>query len=123
MQMSPAVFQDDTLDESTKLLAVAGELDLSTAPELRRRVDSALHEGHARVVIDLTEVKHLDSSGLAELIGAHQRAQELRGRLAIVVTSPMIRRTLEIRGLDGLFMVADSRSDALTAIRGELDAI
>ena len=120
MQMSPAVFEDDTLDESTKLLGVAGELDLATAPELRRRVDAALRDGFLGLVIDLSELTHLDSSGLAELIGAHQRAQERRGGLVIVLSSPMIRRTLEIRGLDGLFEVADSRDAALAAIRGQV---
>jgi anti-anti-sigma factor len=69
------------------------------------------------VIIDLSGLGHLDSSGLAELIGAHQRAGDLHGRVAIVLGSPAIRRTLEIRGVDGLLVLAGSRAEALAAVR------
>ncbi len=116
--MAPARFEDERLDEATQLVTVTGELDLTNVGDLRRRVDAALGDGRSQIVIDLREVTHLDSSGLAELITCHQRAVELRGGLALVVDSPTIKRTLEIRGVDHLFTVAGTREDAATALAG-----
>ena len=116
--MPRATFDDETLDSESHFVAVRGELDLTNINELRRRVDAALGDGRARIVIDLTGVTHMDSSGLAELIASQQRAKELRGGLALVVTSPAVRRTLEIRGVRELFAVAESRDEALAVVAG-----
>ena len=110
--MDGAHFDDEALDASTQLLAVAGELDLATVGDLRRRIEAAYATGAPQLVIDLAHVTHMDSTGLAELISAHQRAMELRGRLVLVVTSAAILRTLEIRGVVNLFTVVDSRVGA-----------
>ena len=109
-------FDDDVLSETTQLVVVSGELDLSNVSDLRRHVDGALLSGHTRVVIDLDEVTHMDSSGLAELITCHQLAEELGGGMALVVTSQSIRRTLEIRGVRQLFRVTCSRDEAVEAL-------
>jgi anti-sigma B factor antagonist len=110
--MDGAQFEDEALDASTQLLAVSGELDLTNVSDLRRRIASAFASGPPQLVIDLSGVTHMDSTGLAELISAHQRAQELHGRLVLVITSAAILRTFEIRGVVNLFTVVDSRSGA-----------
>src|SRR3954447_4862008 len=105
-------FEDEALDASTQLLAVSGELDLMTVGQFRRRIQSAFARGSPQLVIDLSGVTHMDSTGLAELISAHQRAMDLRGRLVLLVTSARIMRTLEIRGVVNLFTVVASRAGA-----------
>ena len=110
--MDDAQFDDEALDGSTHLLAVHGELDLATVGELRRRIAAAFGTGAQQLVIDLSRVTHMDSTGLAELISAHQRAMDLRGRLVLVVTSAPILRTFEIRGVANLFTIVDSRVGA-----------
>ena len=114
--MAHADLEDENLDETTSLVAISGELDGTTTTELRRRVDAALAGGRTKIVIDLTGLTHMDSSGLAELISCHQRAQGLQGGLALVVPAAPIRRTLEIRGVNHLFTVVESRADALAAL-------
>jgi anti-anti-sigma factor len=114
--MGPAAFEGQSLDESIEVLAVSGELDLSNSSELRRRVERAVHDGRNRVVIDLDGLTHIDSSGLAALIDAHQLAEARGGRLALVITSEPVRRTVEVRGLDRLFMTADSRDGAVAIV-------
>jgi RND superfamily putative drug exporter len=64
-------------------LAVRGELDLATAQEFHDRLVEAEHEG-TTVVIDLRSVTFIDSSGVGELLGAHQRARREGRRLVIV---------------------------------------
>jgi anti-sigma B factor antagonist len=105
-------FDDAALGASAQLLAVTGELDLSNVSDLRRRIESAFASGPPQLVIDLSQVTHMDSTGLAELISAHQRAMELHGRLVLVVSSAAILRTLEIRGVANLFAIVDSRARA-----------
>jgi anti-anti-sigma factor len=114
--MARASFADESLDGGGHVIAVTGELDLTGVGDLRRHVDAALAEGRARLVVDLSAATHLDSSALAELLTAHQRALGLRGGLALVVTSPAISRVLEVRGVDGLFTIARTRGAALAAL-------
>jgi anti-sigma B factor antagonist len=117
--MSAAAFEAEGLDEYIQLIVVEGELDLSSSAELRRRVEAALKEGRNSVVLDLTEVTHMDSTGLASLIAAHQLTSQRRGRLALVITSEAVRRTVEVRGLDRLFTIARTRDEGLAAVRDE----
>jgi anti-anti-sigma factor len=58
----------------------------------------------------------MDSSGLAALIDSHQLAEARGGRLALVISSESVRRTVEVRGLDRLFTIAESRDGAVAAI-------
>ena len=109
--MDPTTFDDEASD-SSQLIAMRGELDLRSVSELRRRIQRAFAEGPPRLCIDLTAVSHIDSTGLAELISAHQRAMEMHGRLVLVISSTAIRRTFEIRGVVNLFAIADSRDAA-----------
>jgi anti-anti-sigma factor len=115
--MSAAAFDAESLDEYIQIITVEGELDMSSSAELKRRVESALRVGRNSIVIDLADVTHMDSTGLAALIAAHQLTEERRGRLALVITSEAVRRTVEVRGLDRLFTIAPTRDAGLGAVR------
>ena len=116
--MGSAVFEGESVDDATELVAVSGELDMSNSPELRRRVTAALRGGRACVVIDLGRLTYMDSSGLAALIAAHQATTARGGRLALVIGSDSVRRTLQVRGLDRLFTLSASREEAIRAVCG-----
>src|SRR3954447_23546268 len=117
--MSAAAFEAEGVDDYIQLIVVEGELDLSSSSELRRQVEASLREGRNCVVIDLSDVTHMDSTGLASLIAAHQLTAERRGRLALVITSESVRRMVEVRGLDRLFTIASTREEGLAAVRDE----
>jgi anti-sigma B factor antagonist len=114
--MDGARIEDEAWAASGQLLVVTGELDLTSVQGLRRRLETAFADGSPRIAIDLSGVTHMDSTGLAELISAHQRAMELAGALVLVVPSRAIRRTLEIRGVVNLFTVVESRDRARDAL-------
>jgi anti-sigma B factor antagonist len=101
-------------DEDARVVVVAGEIDMVTAPEFARALESA-SVGSRRVVADLTEVGFFDSSGLAALVRAH-RALTARGiELRVVVPpSALARRVLELTRLDELLHVDESRTAALS---------
>jgi len=115
--MSAAAFASEGVDEYIQVIVVEGELDLSSSSELQRNVEAALRDGRNSIVIDLSDVTHMDSTGLAALIAAHQLTEEKRGRLALVITSEAVRRTVEVRGLDRLFTIAPTREAGLDAVR------
>ena len=86
------------------ILAVEGEIDTLTAPPLEQAVRELLAEtGADRLVIDLSGVTFLASSGLAVLIRGAHRAADRALRLRLVTGSRAVRRPLEVTGSDQLF--------------------
>ena len=84
------------------LVAVAGEIDLATAPEL----DAVLQDfGHHSVTVDLNDVTFIDSFGLATLMRAHDRIAHAGGRLCVRGRRPNVRRTFQVAGLAERFDV------------------
>lgn len=72
--------------DSATWLAVGGELDAFTAPNLRQAIETAEEAEPATLVLDLRGVTFIDSSGLAVILGAHQRASEAgRPELKLVI--------------------------------------
>ena len=78
-------------------LRVAGELDSHTAPDLDARV-GALSSDHD-VILELTDLAFIDSSGLRVLVAQHQRLEDAGRALVLVAPSPTVARLIEITGL------------------------
>ena len=66
------------------MIAVAGELDIATAPELCARLDASRSGRRPRLLVDLTDVDFCDSTGLRALLGAASEVRAHGGRFAIV---------------------------------------
>jgi len=107
---------EESLGEGRHVVAVRGEIDLFTAPELKKTLADAIENGATRVVVDLGETTFLDSTALGVLIGAVKRLRQRDGQLVIVNTDPNIQKTFEITGLDQIFTIVDSRDAAVTAL-------
>jgi anti-sigma B factor antagonist len=93
---------------SAPVIAVSGEIDVATAPQLRECLHRVIAQGETTVVLDLLEVTFLDSTALGVLVGALKRCRELGGELHIVVVDPRIMKIFEITGLTNVFTIADS---------------
>jgi anti-sigma B factor antagonist len=100
------------------VIVLAGEVDLYTAPRFKDALFQAIDEGAPFVIIDLTEVSFIDSTGLGVLVSGGRRLQQSAGALAIGCPDERIRRILEITGLDTVFGVYPSRAEALAAAAG-----
>jgi anti-sigma B factor antagonist len=98
----------------TPVLRVVGEVDLATAPLLRERLDE-VSPSSSTVVVDLSEVTFLDSTGLSVLVGAWKRLArgDVDGDLRLVVLRPTIQKLLDITGLDQVFSVFPTLEQAL----------
>jgi anti-sigma B factor antagonist len=88
--------------EGVTVLEVTGEVDLSTADELRDAGTAALTPYGGTVRIDLAGVTFMDSTGLAALIAVYQHAGD-RHRVLVQNPRPNVQRLFEITGLDQIF--------------------
>jgi anti-sigma B factor antagonist len=105
--------------DGSPVLALSGEHDLSTAPELRAR----LHElgETSAIIIDLDETTFVDSSILGVLVGGLRRAREREMPFGLVLgdrAHPAIVRIFELTGLHDVFPIYPSRAAAEAALSG-----
>ncbi|HYM53872.1 MAG TPA: STAS domain-containing protein [Solirubrobacteraceae bacterium] len=105
------------LDARTGVLAVEGELDLSTAPSLKWALADLIDAGNGHVVVDLSLVTFIDSTALGVLVGANRGLGAGR-RLAVVCTHAAVLRIFELTGLDGTFHIFPTLDRALAHVRG-----
>jgi anti-sigma B factor antagonist len=94
------------------VIAVSGEIDVATAPQLRETLHRVIAAGQPTVVLDLLGVTFLDSTALGVLVGALKRCRELGGELHLVVADPRIVKIFEITGLTNVFTIVDSLQEA-----------
>ena len=108
-----AVLASDKIGDAC-VVKLGGELDLYNAQAVRKVLVEACSNGPQRVVVDLSEVEFIDSTGLGVLIEARMK---LRNRQAFLLAAPGLetRRALETSGLDRQFAVHESVSEALLA--------
>jgi anti-sigma B factor antagonist len=86
-------------------LKLVGELDMGTAGRLREALERALDEGATTVVVDLSALTFMDSTGLQELAMARRRHQARGGDVVLQAPTARIRRVLHIVGFDQLFTI------------------
>ena len=92
--------------EGRAVVAVAGELDLATAPQLRERLALLSEAGKNQVTLDLTHLDFIDSTGLSVLVMVFNRAQAAEGSMVIRNPSMSVMRIFEITGLASVFTIA-----------------
>ena len=100
-------------DGDVAVVAASGEVDVFTAPGLDAELSALLSDGHTRLVVDLTGVSFLDSTGLGVLVKGLKSARDAGGSLHLVVTSERIRKIFDITGLDAAMPLYDTVEAAL----------
>ena len=96
------------------LLSVEGVIKLGeSASFLADAPKRVLAEGGGHVLIDLSRINYIDSTGIGELVGYLGRFQEVQRKLILVEPSDQIRKLLRVAHLDELFPIFDSLEDAL----------
>lgn len=89
------------------ILAVSGDLDVLTAPQLRDRLIEIVDRGDRQVLVDLRPTEFLDSSGLSALVTAVKRLRSVGGDMGLVCPPGNVRRLIEISALDQVFALYD----------------
>jgi anti-sigma B factor antagonist len=97
------------------VLAVGGEIDVYTAPQLRERLIELVEGGSHHIVVDMEQVEFLDSTGLGVLVGGLKRVRANEGSLRLVCAQERILKIFRITGLEKVFGIYPSVDDAVAA--------
>lgn len=101
-----------TQNEQAVLVDVVGEVDVSNAPELRDALDGALEKAAEaqgrRIVVDLSQVPYIDSTGIGVLVGITHRAADQEVSVAVERPQRNVARVLALLGLDAELGVTDA---------------
>jgi len=108
---------DRPVGGTTHVVEPHGEIDLTSALNLKAKLDAAMAAGARYVVVDLEDVPFLDSMGICVLLAPQRRLRARGGKLIVVCTDPLVRRAFEITGLTGVLNVTRSRGEALSAVQ------
>ncbi len=92
-------------EDGVAVIGVRGEVDLYTGPLLWERISGVLAEGSTRIVLDLADMRFIDSTGLNVLVMTMRRLQEVGGRLVLRSPCRMASRLFRLTGLSELLEV------------------
>ncbi len=109
-------------DESTSIVALEGELDLERAPSLKWALVDSLDAGYKQLVVDLTQVRFMDSTALSVLVGVN-KSLDAGARMAIVCTNQNVLKIFELSGMDAAFAIFPTLEQALVHVRGRTTRI
>lgn len=95
----------ETSAGNVPILAVSGEVDVYSAPALKDKIGELIQSGHTTLIVDLSGVAFLDSTGLGALVEARASTTEAGGSLPIVCSQERILKLFTITGLNGVFAI------------------
>lgn len=111
---------DVTVDhgETAVVVTPKGDVDASSAPQLRATLDDLLVQGVHNFVIDLSSVEFLDSSGIATLVQLFKRVRIGEGDVRVCGLQAKVQRVFALIRLDRVFDTFEGRAEALASFGG-----
>ena len=106
----------EEIGDGKHVVALAGEVDLYTAPEFKQQLLEVIGSGAREVVVDLSDTTFIDSTTLGVLVGGVKRLRPNGGQLSLVCHDRNITKIFEITGLDRVFTIHSTRDEALAAL-------
>ena len=119
--MDMAVIVKDA-PQGCAIVQICGELDIATTPDLRERLLEVLGDRPtpSRLILDLSKLEFMDSSGVAVLINTERRARLLGSTVVLVALQRPVARVLQVCGVDRYFPVFDDVSSAAIGPQADL---
>ena len=100
----------------TTIFDVSGDIDFANSPEVREPVLREIREAHAsRVIVNLSEVRYIDSSGVASLVEALKASRDVGSRFILFGLSTAAREVLQLSRLIKIFEIYDSEEQAVAS--------
>jgi anti-anti-sigma factor len=100
-----------TMSQSVQVIELSGILDGIRGNELRREVSSIVANGADILLLDMKEVKFIDSSGLGALVSAMQMVRNANGKLFVCSISDQVRMLFELTKMDRIFQTFADRDE------------
>ena len=107
--------QSDSSDE-TAVVEIAGKVTIGYDAQMRDAIGEAIDGGAKNVLLDMSRVSKIDSSGIGELVAAHNRISDAGGRLLLVGLSERLGGLLQITNLMGVLETFDDIDGALASL-------
>jgi anti-sigma B factor antagonist len=104
-------------ESGASILHVEGEIDLHGSPALREELHSFIDAKAPVLVVDLSGVKYIDSSGLATLVEYVRDCKPFGGKIALFGLQPKVKMVFELVRLNELFSITDTKDSALAAVQ------
>jgi anti-sigma B factor antagonist len=96
------------------IVDIVGHIDLGTSPALRKALLERLKDGN-RLAANLSEVRYIDSSGIASLLEVLKEARNKQKKFLLIGLTPGVREVLQLTRLTGVFDIYETEADALQA--------
>jgi anti-sigma B factor antagonist len=107
---------EEQSDEGVDIAVVSGEIHVSTAPRFRQGMEAMIERGDGTLVLDLTAVEFIDSTGLSVLLNGLRLVNQRGGHMALVCTNPTVLRLFQITSLDTTFDIVGDRAAAIAHV-------
>jgi anti-sigma B factor antagonist len=104
--------------DGVDVVEISGEIHVSTAPRLREALGAVIERGEGKLVLDLTAVEFIDSTGLSVLLNGLRLINQRQGHMALVCRNPTVLRLFEITSLDTTFEIFADRPQAIAHVAG-----
>jgi anti-sigma B factor antagonist len=102
--------------DNIAIVDVSGDIDLASSPEVRKALLHEVRDNRSpRVVLNLSEVRYIDSSGVASLVEGLKASRDIGSRFILVGLSGPAREVLQLSRLVKVFEIYDTEGEALAA--------
>jgi len=102
--------------DSAYIVDIAGEVDIFTSPKVKEALALLIDQQHYCVVVNMSKVRYIDSTGLGVLIGGLKRVREHGGAMNLVLANGQIRKIFDITGLVKIFGIFVEEAAAVRAL-------
>jgi anti-anti-sigma factor len=109
------LFPTHELRDGIWVVALSGRLDSSIGSQLESALTAQLDAAHLRLVIDMSNVSYISSSGLKALVSTWRSAQKRGGNVVLSAMNARVREVFEISGFDSLFTITETVDEAAAA--------
>jgi anti-anti-sigma factor len=97
--------------DSSAVIALSGEIDITTASRLHAFLRRYVREGHVDITLELGQLRFIDSRGLSVLVAVQKQVNDQDGRLALHNPTPAVKNVLDLTGLSQVIEVLDPDPD------------
>ncbi|MEU8588929.1 STAS domain-containing protein [Streptomyces sp. NPDC048664] len=115
-EKTPLSIDVATPREGVALVTVEGYLDVDTATELHYHLANQMHHGRRHLLLDLSSVPFMDSSGINIVLRAYKETRQADGSIGLIDPTPAVRRILDLTGVSLTVPSFGSADDALAAV-------
>ena len=102
---------------NVNVVSLSGRLDAYAANDVERKLDSLLAAEQVHLVVDLSCLEYISSSGLRVLLAALKKVRKQQGDIRLACLQPYVREVFDIAGFTQLFKVCDKEEDAVNSFK------